>query len=169
MDYRALIRDIPDYPKPGVVFKDLTGIWRNAEAHRKSAQDIADHYRNSGITKVVAAEARGFITGSLVAAELGAGFVPARKPGKLPWEHISEEYELEYGRDSLEMHRDAVISGDVVLLIDDLLATGGTLSAAARLVERLGGKICGVGAIICLDFLEPQKKLSMPIFALVHY
>jgi adenine phosphoribosyltransferase len=167
MDYRALIRDIPDYPKPGVVFKDLTGIWRDANAHRQSAKDIADHYRNAGITKVVAAEARGFVTGSLVAAELGAGFVPARKPGKLPWERISEKYELEYGQDSLEMHSDAIIPGDVVLLVDDLLATGGTLSAAARLAGRLGGKVYGAGAIVCLDFLEP--KLDIPVFALVRY
>jgi len=169
MDYGAFIRDIPDYPKPGVVFKDLTGLWRDPEALRCSARDIAERYRDSGISKVAAAEARGFITGALVAAELGAGFVPVRKPGKLPWEHISESYELEYGSDTLEMHRDAVLPGDRVLLVDDLLATGGTLAAVARMIKRLGGEVCGVGAIVSLDFLEPEKKLSFPIFALLHY
>jgi adenine phosphoribosyltransferase len=169
MDYAALIRDIPDYPKPGIVFKDLTGIWLDPKAHKSAAVEIAAHYRDSGVTKVASAEARGVSIGSLVAAELGAGFVPVRKPGKLPHMCISESYELEYGSDTLEMHCDAIVLGDVVLLVDDLLATGGTLAAARSMVLRLGGKVCGVGAIVSLDFLEPQKKLDLPIFALVRY
>ncbi len=169
MDYRSLIRDIPDYPKPGIVFKDLTGIWKDPVAHRASARDIADHFRESGITKVAAAEARGFITGSLVAAELGAGFLPVRKPGKLPWETISESYKLEYGTDTLEMHVDAVTPGDRVLLVDDLVATGGTLAAIVRMIRRQGGEAVGVGTLVSLDFLKPGDKLDIPVFALVRY
>ena len=169
MDYQSLIRDIPDYPKPGIVFKDLTGIWKDPLAHQTSAREIADHFRNQRITKVAAAEARGFITGSLVAADLGAGFLPVRKPGKLPWETISETYDLEYGTDTLEMHIDAVSPGDRVLLVDDLVATGGTLAAVVRMIRRQGGEAVGVGALVCLDFLRPGDRLNIPVFSLVHY
>ena len=169
MDFTKYIRDIPDYPKPGIVFKDLTGIWKDPAANAASAKDIADRYRDAGITKVAAAEARGFIVGTLVAAELGAGFLPVRKPGKLPWKTISESYELEYGTDTMEMHVDAVEPGDRVLLVDDLVATGGTLGAIVRLVKRQGGTPVGIACIACLDFLHPEKKLDLPIFALVHY
>lgn len=169
MNYQSLIRDIPDYPKPGIVFKDLTGIWKDPVAHRTSAKEIAEHFRSEGITKVAAAEARGFITGSLVAAELGAGFLPVRKPGKLPWDTISETYQLEYGTDTLEMHIDAVQAGDRVLLVDDLVATGGTLSAMVRMIRRQGGEAVAVAAIVSLDFLNPEKMIDIPVFALVHY
>ena len=129
-DFSKLIIDIPDYPKPGVVFKDITPLFDNAEGFKAAVDAIADHYCDSHITKVVGAEARGFIIGAPVAVALGAGFVPARKAGKLPRETVSQSYELEYSTDTLEIHRDAFAPGDRVLILDDLIATGGTIGRA---------------------------------------
>lgn len=169
MDYSAFVRDIPDYPKEGIVFKDLTPLWQNPRALKQSAADIAARFADAGISKVVGAEARGFIVGVLVAAELQAGFVPVRKPGKLPWETYSEEYELEYGTDTMELHRDAVSPGEKVLLIDDLIATGGTIGAIHRLVERCGGEVVGFGCLVELTFLKAAEKLPFEVFSLLKY
>lgn len=169
MDYTTLIRDIPDYPKPGIIFKDITNLWKDPAAFKGSAREIADHFRDKGVHKVVGAEARGFITGSLVAAELDAGFVPVRKPGKLPWKTYAESYELEYGTDTLEMHQDAIADGENVLIVDDLIATGGTISAIIQLIEKCGGNLVGIGCLIELSFLNPGDKIGRPLFSLIKY
>ena len=160
IDYASYIADIPDYPEPGVVFKDITPLFADAGALRAAIADIADHFRDMGITKVVGPEARGFMVGVPVALELGAGFVPARKPGKLPRATISQTYELEYGTDTIEIHEDALGADDVVLLVDDLIATGGTICAAAKLVEKTGARVAGFGCILELCFLDPRKALG---------
>lgn len=160
LDYARYIADIPDYPEPGVVFKDITPLFADAEALQAAIKDIADHFRGKGITKVVGPEARGFMVGVPVAIELGAGFVPARKPGKLPRATISKTYELEYGTDTIEIHEDALTSDDVVLLVDDLVATGGTISAAASLVQETGATVAGFGFILELSFLKPRPVLA---------
>lgn len=154
------IRDIPDFPKPGVVFKDITPLLSSTTAFRHVADAIADHYAGAGVHKVLAIEARGFIIGAPVAYRFGAGFVPCRKAGKLPWQVEKEEYILEYGTDLLEIHHDAVEPGERVLVVDDVLATGGTASAAVRLVERLGGVVVGLGFVIELAFLGGRSKLE---------
>ena len=154
------IRDIPDFPRPGVVFKDITPLLADAGAFRFVIEAIADRFEGAEVEKVVAVEARGFIIGAPVAYRFGAGFVPCRKAGKLPWEVEKEEYVLEYGTDLLEVHRDAVAPGERVLVVDDVLATGGTASAAVRLVERLGGVVVGLGFVIDLAFLGGRSKLD---------
>jgi adenine phosphoribosyltransferase len=154
------IRDIPDFPKPGVVFKDITPLLSSITAFRHVTHAIADHYAGTTVHKVLAIEARGFIIGAPVAYRLGAGFVPCRKAGKLPWQVEKEEYILEYGTDLLEIHQDAVVPGERVLVVDDVLATGGTASAAVRLVERLGGVVVGLGFVIELAFLGGRSKLE---------
>lgn len=170
VDYTPYIRDIADWPKEGVVFKDITPLIAHPEAYRQSIMEMIAPYRESGITKVIGAEARGFLFGSVIAYELGAGFVPARKPGKLPGETISAAYELEYGIDSLEVHSDAITADDTVLIVDDVLATGGTAKAKAELVLSTGAKIAGYAFFIELDFLHGREKLdaSIPIVSLVH-
>src|SRR3954471_11624498 len=135
------IRDIPDFPKPGVVFKDITPLLADVDAFRFAVDAIADHFAGNEVDKVLGVEARGFIIGAPVAYRFGAGFVPVRKAGKLPWDIEREEYELEYGTDLLEIHRDAVQPGDHVLIVDDVLATGGTAAATVRLVKKLGGTV----------------------------
>ena len=169
MDYASLIRDIPDYPKKGIIFKDITNLWKDPAALKESAGEIAEKFKDADIKKVIGAESRGFITGALVAVELNAGFVPVRKPGKLPWDSISESYELEYGTDSLEMHKDAIDSGENVLIVDDLIATGGTISAVIKLCERLGSNIIGAACIIELGFLNPRDKIKVPVYSLLRY
>ena len=159
-DYESYITDIPDYPEPGVVFKDITPLFADAEAMRRTVKDIADHFRDAGITKVVGPEARGFMIGVPVALELGAGFIPARKPGKLPRETYAVSYELEYGSDTLEIHRDAIQPGDRVLIVDDLIATGGTVAATGKLVQDVSGVLVGYACILELTFLEPRKALA---------
>lgn len=159
-DFESLITDIPDYPKPGVVFKDITTLFKDAGGFAAAIDSIADHFLGKGITKVVGAEARGFMIGAPVAYKLNAGFVPARKPGKLPREVRSESYELEYGTDSLEIHVDALDENDVVLVIDDLVATGGTSIAQAKLVEQAGAKLAGFGFLLELAFLDPRKAIA---------
>ncbi len=169
--YEELIVDIPNYPKPGVVFKDLTPAFADADAFAAMVDDLAAHFADRGITKVVGAEARGFIVGAAVALRLGAGFVPCRKPGKLPREVRTESYELEYGTDELQMHVDALDEDDVVLIIDDLVATGGTAVAQAKLVSQYGCKLAGMGFLMELEFLHPReaiaKETDVDVFALV--
>ena len=142
-DFESHIVDIPDYPEPGVIFKDITPLFGNPEALKAMVDALAEHFAGMGITKVVGPEARGFMVGVPVAVALGAGFVPARKPGKLPRETVSQSYELEYGTDSLEIHVGAIKPGQKVVVVDDLLATGGTCLATAKLVEEMGGEVVG--------------------------
>ena len=160
LNLEDLITDIPDYPKPGVVFKDITTLLRDPEGFREVVDRIADHFADAGVTKVVGAEARGFMIAAPVAYKLGAGFVPARKPGKLPRETHSEEYALEYGFDRLEMHVDSIDANDVVLLVDDLIATGGTAVALVKMIENSGAKLAGMGFLMELTFLHPRETMA---------
>jgi adenine phosphoribosyltransferase len=170
VDLRSHIRDIPDFPKPGIVFKDITPLLLDPQALSAAIDGLAGWARPLEIDLVVAAEARGFILGAALARELGAGFVPARKPGKLPHETVSAEYVLEYGVDALEMHADALAHDTRVLLHDDLLATGGTARALAELVEGAGGRIAGCGFLVELEFLRGREKLAgYDVHALVTY
>ena len=159
-DLRSLIRDIPDFPKPGLVFKDITPLLLDPHAVDTSVEGIAEWAGPRGVDFVVAAEARGFILGAAIARELGVGFVPARKPGKLPHQTVSAEYMLEYGVDTLELHADAFAHGTRVLVHDDLIATGGTARAVCDLVERLGGVVAGAAFVIELSFLSGRGKLA---------
>jgi adenine phosphoribosyltransferase len=170
VDLSSYIRDIPDWPTPGIVFKDITPLLASPEGFHAAIDTLGAEYENIGVTKVMGAEARGFIFGGALAYRLGAGFVPARKPGKLPWETSSVTYALEYGTDSLEMHTDAVGPGDVVLIVDDVLATGGTAAAKAELVVQTGAAVAGFAFLIELDFLDGRSKLppDSPITSLIH-
>ncbi len=159
-DLRALIRDIPDFPQAGIVFKDITPLMADATALTEAVRRLAEFARPLRVDCVVAAEARGFLLGPALALELGAGFALARKPGKLPYETVSAEYELEYGASVLELHTDAVSSGRRVLVHDDLLATGGTAATLCELVERLGGEVVGCGFLIELAFLHGRSRLA---------
>ena len=164
------IRSIPDFPKKGIVFRDITTLLKDADALHNAVELLKNKYENSRIDKVVCIESRGFILGSALAVSLGAGFVPIRKKGKLPAEVIREQYALEYGTDEIEMHVDAIKSGDRILLHDDLLATGGTMCAAIKLVEKLQGKIVGVSFLIELSFLKGRTHINnYDIFSLVKY
>jgi adenine phosphoribosyltransferase len=164
------IRTIPDFPKEGIVFRDITTLLKNADALKKAVDLFSEKYRNSKIDKVVCIESRGFIIGSALAVNLGAGFVPVRKKGKLPAEVITEQYDLEYGTDSVEMHVDAIRPGERVLMHDDLLATGGTMCAAIKLVEKLQAKIVGVSFLIELSFLQGRKHMQkQDIYSLIIY
>jgi adenine phosphoribosyltransferase len=154
------IRDIPDFPTPGVAFKDLTPLFADVDAFRFTVDAIADHVAGRDIDKVVAIEARGFIIAAPVAYRLGAGLVPVRKSGKLPWHTEALEYQLEYGTAELEIHLDALEPGDQVLIVDDVLATGGTALAAIRLAEKLGAAVVGVGVVIELEFLHGREALD---------
>ena len=169
-DLKAVIRNIPDFPKPGIVFRDITTLLADPGAMGGAADAIAARFRDAGIDVVVGIEARGFIFGALVADRLGAALAPVRKPGKLPSQTIRETYELEYGTDSIEIHTDAVAKGQNVLLVDDLLATGGTMAACCRLVEKLGGVVAGCAFVIELSFLAGRQKLEgYEVVALVDY
>ena len=159
MNLESFIRDVPDFPKAGIVFKDITPMLADPAAMRGVVAQLAAPYRDAGVDVVVGMESRGFIFGPAVACELGAGFVPTRKPGKLPAETISESYELEYGTDTLEIHADAIKPGQKVLMVDDLIATGGTMAAACALVKRLGGEIVGAAFVIELSFLNGRDKI----------
>jgi adenine phosphoribosyltransferase len=154
------IRDIPDFPKPGVVFKDITPLLANPSAYRATVDALAGAFDGGAIDKVLGVEARGFIAAAPVAYRYGAGFVPVRKAGKLPWQIEKEQYELEYGTDLLEIHRDAIAPGERALIVDDVLATGGTAAATVRLVEKLGGVVVGLGFMIELAFLDGRSKLE---------
>ncbi len=169
MDLEQYIRDIKDFPKEGIVFKDITPLLASPEGFRSAIDTIAAEYEDAGVTKVMGAEARGFIFGGALAYRLGAGFVPARKPGKLPWTTTAHSYALEYGTDSLEVHTDAFVPGDVVLIVDDVLATGGTAAAKAALVSKMGGQVAGFAFLLELDFLSGREKLGDPkIVTLIH-
>lgn len=169
-DIMALIRDVPDFPEPGIVFKDLTPVLANGPALARVTAELSAPYRNDGITAVAGMEARGFIFGALVAQALGVGFIPLRKPGKLPAAAHSVSYDLEYGSASLEMHTDAVGAGDRVLLIDDLIATGGTAAASCELVSRAGASIAACAFVIELDFLNGREQLrGTPVHSLIHF
>ncbi len=170
MNLEAYIRDIPDFPQPGIIFKDITPLLADPDGFKAAIDMLAEPYKDAGVTKILGAEARGFILGGALAYKLGAGFIPARKPGKLPHKVTSAEYELEYGTDTLEMHEDAVHPGDVVLIIDDVLATGGTAAAKAELVRRAGASVAGFGFLIELDFLSGREKLGADdrIVSLIH-
>jgi adenine phosphoribosyltransferase len=164
------ILSIPDFPKKGIVFRDITTLLKNADALRTAVDLFAEKYKNSKIDKVIGIESRGFIFGAALAVRLGAGFVPVRKKGKLPAEVITEEYALEYGTDSIEIHIDAVKPGERVLLHDDLLATGGTMAAVIRLVEKLKADVAGISFLIELSFLDGRKKLQgHEIYSLIKY
>src|ERR1700716_4206649 len=170
VDLRSLIRDIPDFPRPGIGFKDITPLMADAQALADGVHSLAEYARSLKVDCVVAAEARGFLLGPALALELGAGFVLARKPGKLPYETVSAEYLLEYGASQLELHSDAVRDGARVLVHDDLLATGGTAAALCELVEQLGGEVVGCGFLIELTFLEGRKRLApREVHALLSY
>jgi len=170
VDLASFIRDIPDFPVEGILFKDITPLLQNPQAFREAIDQLAARYKDRAIDQVVAIESRGFIFGAPLAYKLGAGFIPVRKPGKLPAETISVEYTLEYGTNTLEMHKDALKPGDRVLLVDDLLATGGSARAAANLIEQLGGKVEGIAFLIELEFLHGRSKLEgYDVFSLITF
>src|SRR3990172_11038598 len=159
-DLRAWIRDIPDFPKEGIVFKDITTLLKDRDAFARSIDLMVEHYDDKNIDQIIGIESRGFIFGSALAYELGTGFVPISKPKKLPAAIERVEYALEYGTDCVEIHRDALLPGQKVLIVDDLLATGGTAAATARLVERLDAKVAGLAFLIELSFLNGREKLK---------
>ena len=170
MNFASLIRDIPDFPEPGVVFKDITPVLANHGAFSELIEALTEPYRDAGIAIVAGIEARGFTLAAPVALALGAGFIPLRKPGKLPFETISQSYNLEYGTDSLEMHTDAVTPGAQVLIVDDVIATGGTAAAAVSLIERAGAKVSGLSVFIELAFLNGRQAIDgVPFHALLRY
>jgi adenine phosphoribosyltransferase len=167
---KAIIRDVPDFPKPGILFKDITPVLEHAEAFREVVRLLTEDARAKDAHAIVGIESRGFIFGVPIALELGVPFVMARKLGKLPYDKITEEYALEYGTNTVEMHVDSIHQGQRAYIVDDLLATGGTAAAATRLVERLGGNVVGFGCLIELSFLEGRRNLpGMPIHALLEY
>ncbi len=167
---KKFIRDVPDFPKQGIIFKDITTLLKDAGAFKKVMDALYIRYKSKKIDKIVAIESRGFIFGGALANKLGAGFVPVRKKGKLPSETYSVSYDLEYGTDTLEIHRDAIKPGEKVLLLDDLLATGGTASAVSKLVEKMGGKIVELAFLIELEFLKGRDKLpGQNIFSMIKY
>ena len=170
IDLKQYIRDIPDFPQPGILFRDITPLLARPEAFREAVRQLADHYRGRKIDAVVAAEARGFIFAAPLALELGAGFVPVRKPGKLPFDTHAFHYELEYGTDTLEMHIDGATNGQKVLVVDDLLATGGTVDACCRLLEKTGATIEGCAFVIELVALGGAKRIApFEVFSLIRY
>ena len=169
-ELRAKIREVPDFPKPGILFYDITTLLKDPAAYKEAIDLMLEPYKDEGIDIVVGMESRGFIFSAPMAYQLDAGLVPVRKLGKLPGKTIEVEYELEYGRDALAMHEDAITSGQRVLAVDDLLATGGTMGATLRLVEQLGGKVVGVAFMIELAFLKGREKLKdYPLHALITY
>lgn len=160
MDLKSHIRSIPDFPKPGIMFRDITPLLKSPDAMRNVTKQFADAFRDRDVTTVIAAEARGFVFGSPLAMELNAAFVPVRKPGKLPAETHSLQYDLEYGTDTLEMHSDAIQEGDRVLVVDDLLATGGTVEACLKLLEKQRADVVGCAFVIELSFLNGRQRLQ---------
>ena len=170
MDLSRYIREVPDFPKQGILFKDITTLLKEPAALDAAVRQLAEPYRTAGVSLVAGIESRGFILGAAVARDLGAGFVPIRKSGRLPAKTASASYVLEYGKDSIEIHTDAIVPGQRVLLIDDLLATGGTMEAAVRLVKGLGGRIPGIAFLIELAALDGRSKLQGEnVMALVSY
>jgi len=167
---KRLIRDIPDFPKPGILFRDITPLLADASGLALSVELLANPFRGKRIDLVVGAESRGFIFGTAVACCLSAGFIIVRKPGKLPHQRISQSYELEYGTDSLEMHADAIVKGQRVLVVDDLLATGGTMKACCQMVQKLGGELAGIAVLIELASLKGRDRLApTPVHSVLRY
>lgn len=170
MDLKKLIREVPDFPKPGILFYDITTLLKDAGGLRDVIGALKTRYEGAPVDVILGIEARGFIFAPAVAYALGKGFVPVRKPKKLPAETVKAEYALEYGTDTLEIHKDAIRPGQNVLIVDDVLATGGTAAAVAGLVEKLGGKVAGLAFVVELDFLNGRGKLpGREVFSLVHY
>ena len=170
MDLVSTIRNVPDFPVEGILFYDITTMLKKPEALKASIDQLVEHYQDTEIDQVVGVESRGFIFGPMLAYKLGAGFVPVRKPGKLPAEKLAESYELEYGTNVLEIHTDAIEPGQKVLVVDDLLATGGTARATCNLVEQLGGQVVGVAFVIELNFLKGRDQLQgYDVFSLLSY
>lgn len=170
MNLKKLIRDVPDFPKQGVIFKDITPLLKNTKGLKLAINNMAKKYKDKKIDYVVSMESRGFIFGAAIALKLRCGFIPIRKKGKLPYKTIQEEYQLEYGTDILEIHEDAICRDENILVIDDVLATGGTAKAMCSLIEKLGGKIAGLCFLIELSFLNPYEKLkNYEIFSLIKY
>src|SRR5689334_7909485 len=167
---KKLIREVPDFPKPGILFYDITTLLKDKVGLATLVDSLSEHYMGKGIDLVLGMEARGFIFGPAVAYRLNAGFVPVRKPGKLPAATKKYDYSLEYGTNTLEIHEDAIVKGQRVIIVDDLLATGGTAEATAKLAESLGAKIAGLGFVVELDFLNPRDKLKpYDVFSLLRY
>lgn len=168
---KSTIRIVPDFPEAGIQFKDITPILADPELLRFAVNSLSDPFRQSGITRVLGIEARGFILGAMIADELNAGFIPVRKAGKLPFRTVRESYDLEYGTDAIEIHEDAISNGERVLIHDDVIATGGTAAATCRLVERLGGIISGFSFLIELDALDGRSRLEteIPIISVLHF
>lgn len=160
MDLKEKIRNVQDFPKPGIGFKDITTLLKDKDAFKEMVDIMADNLKDLDVDVIVGPEARGFLTGAPVAYAIGAGFVPIRKPGKLPAETESYEYELEYGTDKIEIHKDAIEKGQKVAIIDDLLATGGTMEAAVKLIEKLGGEVVSIQFLIELEFLNGREKFD---------
>jgi adenine phosphoribosyltransferase len=170
MDLKTLIREVPEFPKPGILFYDITTLLKDRHGLAAVIDGLKDHYRDTRVDLVLGMEARGFIFAPALAYALGAGFVPVRKPKKLPSEVLRETYDLEYGQDTLEMHKDAVVAGASVLIVDDLLATGGTASATARLVRQAGGTVVGLGFVVELTFLNGRDRLKgFDVYSLLQY
>jgi adenine phosphoribosyltransferase len=170
MNLKKYIRNIPDFPKKGIIFRDITPLLKSPKVFRFAILKLSEYFKIKKINKIVSIEARGFIIGSCLAYELGCGFVPVRKKGKLPYKTISIEYDLEYGKDILEIHEDAIKEKEKVAIIDDVLATGGTASAVTKLIEKCGGEVVGLGFLIELTYLNPRQKLKgYDIFSLIQY
>ncbi len=170
MDLAEMIRDVPDFPKEGIIFKDITTLIKHPQAFKEAVDVLADQYAERKVDLVAAVEARGYIFGAPIAYKLGAGFIAVRKVGKLPAETLREEYALEYGTDCVEMHRDAIQPGQRVLIVDDLIATGGSAAATARLVEALGGEVVGIAFLVELTFLKGVEKLKgYDVYTVIQY
>ena len=169
-DFSKYCRDIPDFPKPGIVFRDITGLLKNGPAFKRTIDAMAAYYKGRKIDTVVCTEARGFLIGAALAYALGAGLVPVRKKGKLPWKVYRKSYDLEYGQDHLEIHQDAILPGENVLIVDDVIATGGTIAAVAELVREMKGNIVGAAFLIELSALKGKEKIKdIPTFSLITY
>lgn len=167
---KKFIRNVNDFPKKGIIFRDITPLLKDKNAFKTAIDLLAKHYKNKKIDKIVSMESRGFIVGALLAYKLGVGFVPVRKKGKLPWKTVDIDYFLEYGKDTLEVHKDGISKGEKVLVVDDVLATGGTAEAVLRLVKKLGGVPVGLGILIELTYLNPREKLKgTKVFSLIKY
>lgn len=170
MNLKKYIRDIQDFPQKGIVFKDITTLLKEPAAFKYAIDQLCEKYKDEKIDKVVSVEARGYIFGGVMAYQMNCGFIPARKPGKLPADTVAMEYTLEYGKNRIELHKDAIKPGERILIFDDLLATGGTVLATAQLVEQLGGAVIACAFLIDLTFLKGAKKLKpRPVFSLVQY
>ncbi|MCS7298473.1 MAG: adenine phosphoribosyltransferase [Spirochaetia bacterium] len=169
MDYKKFIRDVPDFPIQGIIFRDLTTLFKEGKVFKSAINDLYNLVKDIQFDKVVAPEARGFIFGSLIAYLKGCGFVPVRKPSKLPYKTISYSYSLEYGSATLEMHEDAITKGEKVLVVDDLLATGGTTKAMIELVRQLGGEVVATAFLVELTFLKGRESIDVPVYSLITY